>query len=462
MLKQALLISTLLLVQNSFFAQSKTTTKPAAKTPVKTNNAQPLRLSQFERALESDLLIDKNNTLHVVFQESSNFGKPIFIYYTSSSNNGASWSKPITISNDETGNGAGSPSIIQDGNGVIYAIWKRYGNKGSKYAAPEVTLDGRGGFVNGTLFYKVLQGGQWSQQYQISEEVGSQFSWFPFINNKGQLYVCWNEVSPESLKSNWLMWYYADWIRFGMLSPTGVTARAEIAKPSAPTFKGGAPPENGVINLHGYADKEGNVHFIYNKKDPDKIQRIYYYDGKKYESVYSYPLYKEGNNFMNPPRLLYDENGVDHVVFVPSSSNLESEQLWDITAVDKKRNVLASIQKKGVSIYNFQASQGPDGKMNAVLHVGGVIDSKEAYGFFYEAGKWEKRGLTKNAAKNNFIYAELTPRTYLTTLTTYSSQHSSVGYTKDGNKKMTMTLSAYWSAGAYSVNNPSIIFMNLD
>jgi len=462
MLKQALLISTLLLVQNSFFAQTKTTTKPAPKTPAKTSNAQPPRLSQFERALESDLLIDKNNNLHVVFQESADYGKPIFIYYTSSSNNGVTWSKPITLSNDETGNGGGPPSLIQDGSGAIYAIWKRYGNKGSKYPAPDVSLDGRGGYVNGTLFYKVLQDGQWSQQLQISEEIGSQFSWFPFLNSKGQLYVCWNELSPESVTNNWTSWYYADWIRFGILTPTGVTARAEIAKPALPKYTSGPPPENGVLNLHGYADKDGNVHYIYTKKDEDKLQKIFYYDGKKHEAVYSYPMYQEGNNFMNPPRLLYDDKGIDHVIFVPSSSTLESEQLWDLTPFNKQRNVLASIQQKGVKIYNFQASQGAGGKMAALLHVGGVIDSKDAYGFFYDAGKWDKRGLTKNASKNNFIYAELTPRTYLTTLTTYSAQHGSVGYTKDGKKMMTLTLTAHWSAGAYSVSNPSVIFMNLD
>lgn len=378
MFKTTLLFSTLLLLHNSFLAQTKTAAKPVAKT----NNTQPPRLSQFERALESDLLIDKNNNLHVVYQESADFGKPIFIYYTSSTNNGASWSKPITLSNDETGNGSGPPVIVQDGSGAIYAIWKRYGNKGSKYPAPDVTLDGRGGYGNGTLFYKVLQGGQWSQQFQVSEEIGSQFSWFTFFNNKGQLLLCWNEVSPESLSANRLMWYYADWLRFGMLSPSGVTERAEISKPAAPAYKGGAPPENGIINLHGYGDKNGEVHFIYNKKDSDNAQKIFYYNGKKHEAIYSYPLYQEGNNFMNPPRLLCDDKGVDHIIFIPSSTTLESEQLWDYIPATKQRNILASIQQKGITISNFQANQGPSGRMAALLHAGGIAESKEAYGFF--------------------------------------------------------------------------------
>lgn len=441
-------------------AQTKSVKKPVAN--LQANLPGFVTLSQFESVGESDFLIDKNNHYHVVFQESPAIGKPVFIYYTMSTNNGASWSKPITLSNDGTGNGASPPSIIQDGAGAIYVIWKRYGNKGDNYPAPDVSLDGRGGYVNGTLFYKVLKGGIWSQQFQISEEVGSQFSWFPFVNKQGQLYICWSEVSPASLANNWLTWYYADWIRFAMLETTGVSAKAEIAAPSSPSYKGGAPPQNGVINLHGYADKEGNIHYVYNRKAEDNTQKIYYYNGKQHEAIYTYPLYNEGNNFMNPPRLLFDEQGVDHIVFQPNSSVLESEQLWDFTPSNKQRNVLADIQTKGIKIIGFQANQGIGGKMNIIIQAGDYSSSTESYGFFYSNGKWDKRGLTKNAAKENFVYAQLTPITYLATLTKYNAKQGAVALTSQGNKKMVMTLDARMSSGGYSINKPSLIFIHLD
>lgn len=422
----------------------------------------PVILSQFERAGQSSLHIDKNNVLHVVFQESPDNGKPVFIYYTSSSNNGASWSKPISLSNDGTGNGGGPPSIIEDGNGNIYAIWKRYGLKNSKYPIADVTLDGRGGYTQGTLFYKVLRGGQWGEQMQISEEIGSQYAWFPFVNKDGQVYVCWNEVSPESVKNNWFMWYYADWIRFGILTPTGVSARAQIADPNpAEQYKGGPPPRLGVINLHGYADNKGDVHFIYHRND-NKEEKIYYYDGKKHAEVYTYPLYQTGNNFMDPPRLLYDDKGIDHIVFKPSSATLESEQIWDVQPATGQKKVIAEIQKNGVRISGFQAFQAPGGKMSACIQVGGNVESTEAYGLFYHAAKgvWETKGLTSNAAKNKFLYAEITPITYLSTLTTYHSHNTSVAVGKDGKRRMTMTLAARLSSGGYSSNNPSIIYIN--
>ncbi|MFN3666057.1 MAG: hypothetical protein ACK4S0_07860, partial [Sediminibacterium sp.] len=50
-------------------------TKNTAKQTTKGKNNELLKLSQFERALESEILIDNNNTIHVVYQESADFGK---------------------------------------------------------------------------------------------------------------------------------------------------------------------------------------------------------------------------------------------------------------------------------------------------------------------------------------------------------------------------------------------------
>lgn len=80
--------------------------------------------------------------------------------------------------------------------------------------------------------------------------------------------------------------------------------------------------------------------------------------------------------------------------------------------------------------------------MNVTLQAGDLSNSKEAYGFFYTNGKWEKRRLTKNAAKENFIYTQLPPFTYLATITKYHSHHGSVALSKEGKKKMVMTLAA--------------------
>lgn len=416
-------------------------------------------ISQFERAGQSDFLIDKNNVYHVVFQESPDYGKPIFIYYSSSANQGTTWSKPITLSNDNSGNGSGPPQLLQDASGVVYAFWKRYGNNGSKYPVTDVILDGRGGYSNGTLFYRALRGGQWGEPVQVSETTGSQFSWFATLNKEGQPVIYWNQVSDESLKNNWVTWYYADWLRGAALTPSAVAGRVTLNEPSKPSYAGGAPEHLGMINLHGYVAADGNMHLIFTRNDK-KIHTLWYFDGKQYKTVYEYPLYKEGNTFMNPPRLLYDEKGNDHIILRPSSEVLESEQVWDITPADGKKNILADIQVKGVKIWGIQANQGAGGKMAVMIQAGNT--QAEAYGSFYANGKWERRALTKNAAKESFVYKDLTAYTYLATLTQYSSTHISVAWGPDGKKKMAHTLTAKWMGGGYSVSNPTLLFSKID
>src|ERR1700710_1903136 len=90
--------------------------------------ATVVKISQFDHAGMCDFLIDKNGSYHAVFQENPAIGKPVFIYYANSKDKGASWSKPIALSDDGTGASSGYARILQDGKGNIYAIWKRYGN----------------------------------------------------------------------------------------------------------------------------------------------------------------------------------------------------------------------------------------------------------------------------------------------------------------------------------------------
>lgn len=428
--------------------------------------AQGQKISQFEKAGLCDFLIDKNGVYHAVFQESPAIGKPLFIYYSSSTNKGTSWSKPITLSNDNSGNGAGYPRILQDGNGLIYAIWKRYGSTVSQYPVPELILDGPGGYSMGTIFYKALSGGKWSNQIQLNELEQAQESWFATVSPKGIVYVFWTQASPESVKNNRLAWYYCDYLRGTSLNGTSHSGYANMSTPSKPAYEGGYPAEKlGGINLNGYVDNAGIPHLIY-EDAPNDVQEIKYYDGKTERIVYSYPKYKAGNTFHNPPHLLIDEKGFDHLIFVPSSSTLESEQIWDINLSTNQTNILTQIQQKGITISGFQASQGPKGAMAVTFEAGAGFGNTEAFGMFYNNGNWKNVGLTNNASKENFFSKEFIGLggylTSISTLTTYHSKFASVAYDALGHKSLLMNISAYWSTGAYSTSSPSIVYLALD
>ncbi len=430
-----------------------------------TANAQQ-KISQFERAGLCDFLIDKSGMYHAVFQESPDHGKPIFIYYSSSANKGALWSKPVTISNDNTGNGAGYPRILQDGRGQIYAIWKRYGNTASKYPVASVILDGPGGYTAGTLFYKVLGTGGWSNAIKLNEMEETQNSWFATVSPQGNVHVFWTQPSWESVKNHWLTWYYCDFLRTVTLSGTTHSAFTDLNTPTPPSYAGGAPAaKEGAINLNGYVDNAGLPHFIY-EDAPTDVQEIKYYDGKSQRVVYSYPKYKQGNTFHYPAKLMVDEKGQDHILFKPSAATLESEQIWDINLATNETTVLASIQKPGIKISGFQANQGPKGAMAITFEAGGISGNTEAFGIYYTNGSWKNVGLTNNASKEKFFTKDFIGlggyRTNISTLTKYNSQFCAVAYDAAGRKNMLMTISAYWSAGGYSTSSPSIVFIPID
>ena len=363
------------------------------------------------------------------------------------------------------GNGAGYARILQDGQGRIYAIWKRYGDKASQYPVKEATLDGPGGYEEGTLFYRVLSGGVWSNPIQLNEEEKAQNSWFATVGPQGNVYVIWSQVSAESLKHHWIMWYYNDYLRSTILNGTSYAAITDLSKPSVPSYEGGAPPQEGAINLNGYVDNTGKLHIILEDLK-DGVQEIKYFNGTAERVLYTYPKYNAGNTFDNPPHLLMDERGNDHLIFRPSSSTLESEQIWDINIATNQTIKLVELQKKGITIKGFQSTQGPRGAMAVTLEAGAYSDNTEAYGVFYEDGVWKNVGLTNNAAKEKFFYKEFNNtigyRTYLSTLTRYRTTFVSIAYDAMGKKSMLITLSADWSGGSFSTSSPSILFSPID
>ncbi len=434
---------------------------------IKAADSEEVKLSQFEKAGYSDLLIAKDGTYHAVFLENPDYGKPVFVYYTSSSNKGKSWSTPVTVSNDGTGNGASIPKLIQDGSGTIYAIWKRFGSSSkSQYPIPETTLEGTGGYNVGTLFYAVLNGNTFGKPIMLASDELMQVSWFATLDNAGKVHVVWSQVSDETLKSRWnTYWYYADLITEATLNGGSFGNFKDYSTPGKPQYQGGPPPNLGFQNLRGYYDKQNKLRLI-GEFVADNVKNIFYFNGTKSEVVYQYPKYTEGNTFNNPAELLADEKGNDHIIFRPPASTLESEQIWDFDVSTRKTNILASIQKKGTQIQSFQANQGPNGEMAVMIQAGGLSESNEAFGIFYKNGKWTTKGLSENASKDTFASSGYFYYDgYITAITSSTRNYTTfidVAWDAAGKKSMTMTVSVYFVGQGFSTSSPSIYFSKID
>jgi hypothetical protein len=127
---------------------------------------------------------------------------------------------------------------------------------------------------------------------------------------------------------------------------------------------------------------------------------------------------------------------------------------------------LASIQKTGVKIQNFQADQGPNGEMAVMIQAGGLSESNEAFGLFYKNGKWLTKGLSENASKDtfassgNFYYDG-----YITAITSSTRNYTTfidVAWDAAGNKSMVMTVSVYFVGQGFSTSSPSVYFSRID
>lgn len=431
------------------------------------SGSNEVTLSQFEKAGYCDLLIAKDGTYHSVFLEQPDYTKPVFVYYSSSTNKGKSWSVPVAISNDGTGNGSAIPKLIQDGGGTIYAIWKRFGSSDkAKYPIASTTLEGTGGYAVGTLFYAVLNGNTFGKPVMLASNEEMQVSWFPTVDAAGKVHVVWSQLSDETWKNKWSHWYYADIIREATLNGGSFGSIIDYTTANKPSYPGGAPPNLGFQNLRGYYDKQNRLRFIGEFVAASGVKTLFYFNGVKSELIYQYPLFEEGNTFNNPAELLYDENGTDHIIIRPSASTLESEQIWDFNVTTRKTNVIASIQKKGVEIQSFQANQGPNGEIAVLIQAGGLSESNEAFGLFYKKGTWTTKGLSENASKDTFAASDYFRYDgYITAITSSTKHYTTfidVAWDPSGNKSMVMTASVYFVGQGFSTSSPSVYFSKID
>jgi hypothetical protein len=122
---------------------------------------------------QPDLCIDKNGVLHCVFTHKldNSWRK---IYYTKSTNDGATWTTPEDISlNPDTS--LMNPHIVADTNNILFVT---YDYNTMNPAALQIKM-------------KTFNGNQWSEPFVVSENMYSCEYNKLFIDNNNRLYVFW-------------------------------------------------------------------------------------------------------------------------------------------------------------------------------------------------------------------------------------------------------------------------------
>jgi hypothetical protein len=150
-----------------------------------------VKLTQYDLAGFCDIAASPDGTLHAAFTERPAHGRPLYVYYRSSSDGSRTWTETVNLSDDESGNDAGYARLFLDGKGRLYAAWK--------YIALNSLLDGPGGHARGRLVYRCLEGGRWSKRVPLGDSKVPTFSWFAAVAQGGKAHLVWSQMAPDAL-----------------------------------------------------------------------------------------------------------------------------------------------------------------------------------------------------------------------------------------------------------------------
>lgn len=469
--------------------------KPLPALSVKEPSGKPkdlVKLSQYESSVWSrctDLIVGPDGKIHAIFVEGTT-GKPAYLYYRASSDDGKTWSAPENLSDNEKNNDASYGRILVDGRGRVYAIWK--------YVAQGEILDGPGGQAAGKLSFRVLEGGKWGR-INTFPGAGPYYSWFACLDSHGAVQVVWSKIAEDVMKAKFPQVYstVANLVEQGALDgptlgqvkqlvvPERVYTEEEFKAAGKPVdYDKIRPKPEGLINLSGYVDSNGVAHFLAERHDP---QALWHFDGQKLEKVYEYVKYASGNTFQNPPVLMVDEKGVEHVIRKPEKA--EKTAIRDY-AVVREGGTLSLADPTPVfeapdakrDIPYFQASQ-KGGRLAVMAEIAGpdVLHAEaDLYISFWDIGKWTAPlCVTDNAARATFFSKDTSAVTSVAQAASYNVKYASVAYDRDGHPLLLMdnvqhTITGLTNAvgttvggrvavatGGFSTENPKIFFLKL-
>lgn len=432
-----------------------------------TSGVGGVKLSQYDKAQFCDVCVTPDGTIHAVYNEAPVIGKAKYLYYRASTDGGTTWSPSKNLSDDESGNDASYARIVPDAKGRVYAVWKS--------TSPADWLDGPGGAAVGKLFFRCLENGGWSSAKQIGDEKLELFSYFVAPDPAGAVHVVWSQAGRENGKFAARMSYYADLTCQAKLDGTQLTDQKDLITPKHIltqeeqdalhaqgknfTYEETVPRQEGLWNLRGYIDNQGVAHFVAEdygiKSGPSDQQtgsRIVHWDGKQLTPVYEFERSRTYNNFNNPPFLLRDAQGKEHLVRAPEKAEKASVRDYSIGQGKLIDPVEAIAVKTGTgTISVWQAAQLPGGKMAIMAVVsekGGYReDDAELYVTFSEGGgKWsEPIHVTNVSTQGKFNYKE-TGAGSISTDVTYRPMFAAIAMCKDGRP------------GVLMVNNESTLF----
>ena len=348
--------------------------------------ADLVKLSQFGHAGSCAIAVGADGTIHALFSDYKEAGKPAFLYYRASKDDGVTWSEPKTISDDESVDSAGYCRVLIDGAGRVYAIWK--------YVNPNELLEGPNGYANGILAVRVMENGTWSKPRLFGDEHEPMVSWFAALDAKGKVNVVYSHADEAKDWSKSGSVYKncnnVDQLTFDGAGAPKVThlqvaehvlteaeQKARQAAGKYPSYEETVPKNDGPWNLNGYIADDGRPRFLAEKyTESGHMPTILRFDGKAFAPFVEYKMqYLSYNTFNCPPALLRAGDGREHVIRKPEVG--ENELVRDYVVEDgkpgDKTDVITNDAPKA-KIHGWWTSPLADGRLAAMASVQPNLD----------------------------------------------------------------------------------------
>ena len=272
---------------------------------------------------------------------------------------------------------------------------------------------------------------------------GGAYSWFPGLGPHGELHLIWSQISGVS------PFQPGDLVVDAELLGGAVGAKRPLITPAP------APAVSlSFRNLRGFLDSQGRVHFIGTCPNSDDArQRIMSFDGAALHQIYAYEPHNGTLSFGNPPNLLVDAAGHQHVINTPEHSEVACVRDYPFEggALGDPVNVIELPDGKG-TVGNWQAMQLAGGRLcvTAVVSLTGDITGEdcELYVSFSDGGgKWTAPVcVTDNKGRKTSQATEFANGGGVVA-TTYIPFFASVATARDGHPGVLMVTNAHHLSG---------------
>lgn len=416
-------------------AAVKVPERPLTASPIVTNNAviqkngtpvNGIKLSQHDSAIYSPSIgVASNGVIHVAFVEQHKTTYALAAYHRSSSDGGKTWTDAKNLSEDMPQINVGRCYLVVDGRDRVYVIWR------TGLAVNFGASTDQGGANQSNIVYRVLENGKWSKIKNVNppgskdKQNDAAIAYFATVDAAGRAQVVYNALPdvwhPELVKVSGEYHQHLSGIGNGLVfqatldGAAPVTPREIFLTPVAGQGEQGGYGLwcDGLDGLNGYVDAGGGAHFLAEiKRNHDDLLR-----GKS-----RYQLIENGamgafvdlpelsfHAWRDIPTLLVDAAGKQHAVALYPAGEHPNIRDYVLGSEDDPEVIRETAGIKG-TVDGFQAYQGPNGRMVAVMQMNdsGERGSGDTFVSISTGKGWSKPvNVTNNEGRKSFVSRQI-------------------------------------------------------